>query len=472
MLHVPILRRGLPYRSIDRTLLSDHLSGKPVAEVSLANMGMVRRDLQSMGNALADVPARELVAACQAAAKLFMTAELPVGESPQTFDDYIRQLSATTGMPHVLARGNAEKIRTVLDQAEQILAGLTRGLPLDVLDSGHADLNGHAVSFRRHADSLGAVLPNNSPGVHSLWIPAIPLKVPLVLKPGRLEPWTPLRIIEALSAAGVPREAFGFYPAEHAVASELLLAVDRGMLFGDTATTRLWEGDPRIELHGTGFSKVILGDDVVDDWPRYLDVLVSSVLANGGRSCVNASAVWAPRHGREIAEALAEVLARVHVLPPDDPEAKLAAFPNPAVAEAISAAIDRGLEAGGALDVTASHRATGRLVRAEHCAWLLPTIVRCDSRDHPLANREFLFPYATVVECSVAAMPRAIGPTLSLTAITQDEAFIDVLMQTPGIDRLSIGPIETWRVSWDQPHEGNLFELLYKRRAFQTEPAA
>ena len=35
-------------------------------------------------------------------------------------------------------------------------------------------------------------------------------------------------------------------------------------------------------------------------------------------------------------------------------------------------------------------------------------------------------------------------------------------------DRLNVGPIATNQISWDQPHEGNLFEHLYARRSFQT----
>ena len=38
----------------------------------------------------------------------------------------------------------------------------------------------------------------------------------------------------------------------------------------------------------------------------YLDVLVSSVVDNGGRSCINASAIVVPRRGAEVAEALLE----------------------------------------------------------------------------------------------------------------------------------------------------------------------
>ena len=54
-------------------------------------------------------------------------------------------------------------------------------------------------------------------------------------------------------------------------------------------------------------------------------------------------------------------------------------------------------------------------------------------------------------------------------AITRDPKFTRALMACPDIDRLNIGPVPTWHLSWDQPHEGNLFEHLYRQRAFQME---
>ena len=48
--------------------------------------------------------------------------------------------------------------------------------------------------------------------------------------------------------------------------------------------------------------------------------MVESIYANGGRSCINCSGIWASRHTRAIAEALAERLGPVDVKPPDDPK--------------------------------------------------------------------------------------------------------------------------------------------------------
>jgi acyl-CoA reductase-like NAD-dependent aldehyde dehydrogenase len=195
--------------------------------------------------------------------------------------------------------------------------------------------------------------------------------------------------------------------------------------------------------------------------------MFESILSNSGRSCLNASGVWVPAYGREIAEALAERLARVTARPMEDPKAQLAAFVNPAVAERISQLIDSGLRQGGAEEVTAKYRDGGRLVQKDGCTFLLPTIIWCDRPDHPLANTELLFPFASVVEVAQEDMIHAIGSSLVVTAITADSTFFQKLLSATNIDRLNLGPIPTNRISWDQPHEGNLFEHLYRQRAFQ-----
>jgi hypothetical protein len=477
MLHLPILRAGRPYRSVQSIAVPHFRTKETFVELSEANAGLVRRDLRDPGQeamraALDEFSTVQLVEICARTADAFMTATLPVGDEAQTPDDYVRQLSATTGLPHVLVRRNMEKIRGVLAGAGEVIDGLTRGLELSVLDEGQGIVDGHALSFVQCSPTLGVVLPNNSPGVHALWVPTIALKTALVLKPGSAEPWTPYRLIQAFVKAGAPPEAFGFYPTDHAGAGEILRRCGRGMVFGDVASTRPWQGDPRVEVHGPGYSKVLLGPDTADDWRVHLDVMVASIAANGGRSCVNASGVWTTAHARELAEGLAEEMAAIRPRGEEDPEAELAPFANPQVAHRISAMIDRDLEVPGAEDVTSRHRGGGRVVEWEGSTYLLPTIVRCDSPEHPLANREFLFPFASVVETRPESIPEVLGETLAVTVLTEDAALRRRILASPLLSRLNLGPLPTWQVSWDQPHEGNLFEHLWARRALQGLPGA
>ena len=457
--HIPILRRGRPYRSLDTVSTPHYRTGQPCVESSQANVGLIRRDLldqEAARGLLAGFTSRELFGMCARAARLFGEATLPLGDAAQSPGDYVRQVSATTGLPHVMVRRNMTKIRTVLAEMETVVNGLTRGLDLRVLDDGHAA----GLSYFPRGESLGVVLPSNSPGVHSLWAPAFALKTPLVLKPGGAEPWTPYRIIQALIQAGAPPEVFGYYPADHAGAAEILRCCGRGMVFGDAAATRMWAGDPRIEVHGPGYSKIVIGEDLIGEWERYLDVMVASILENSGRSCINASGVWVPSHAAEIAEALAARLQSVAPRDDADEQAQIAPFANAALAERILQTIEGDLN--GARAVMGP-----RLERFQGCAYLLPAIVLCDSPAHPLANREFLFPFASVVSVGQDEIPRALGPSLVVTAITQDPKLIARLLGSPEVGRLNLGAIPTHRISWDQPHEGNLFDHLYARRAFQ-----
>lgn len=464
MLHIPILRKGKPYRSLDTIRTPHYRTREDFVEISQANVGVIRRDLvdqHSAREALAARPTAELIAISRRAADLFMNETLPVGDAPQTPEDYLRQLASTTGMPHALARKNMRKIHAAMSEMESVIAGLTRGVPFEVLDRGF----GTGLSFFPRAQSLGIVLPSNSPGVHSLWTPAFALKIPLVLKPGSAEPWTPYRIIQALIRAGAPESAFSYYPADHAGGGEILRTCGRGMVFGDVASTRTWANDPRIEVHGPGYSKIVIGEDCADDWEKYLDVMIASIAENSGRSCVNASGVWTPRHGKQIAEALAQRLAAIVPRAEDDPEAKLAPFADPNVAARMSSMIDA--EMAGARDVSAGYRDPNRVANWQGCTYLLPTIVECDV-EHPLANREYLFPFASVVEVPEAHMPEALGPSLAVMALTNDDGFRRRLLASPLIGRLNLGPIPTMQITWDQPHEGNLFDHLYARRAFQA----
>lgn len=470
--HLPALRLGRSYESLDQIEVKDCRTGEVRAVVSSVNAGIIRKDLRRIGDsraALEKFSVAELIGLASKAGDLFLNGTLPLGDRghTQSPDDYVQTLSATSGLPHNLVRRNMEKVHAALANSEAVLKGLSRGLDFTILDRGEGEQHGVRQAWFPTAPALGLVMPSNSPAVNSLWLPAIPLKSPVVLKPGREEPWTPCRLIQALIAAGVPAEAFGFYPTDHEGAGEIMRRCGRSLIFGDKATIDRYAGDPSVQVHGPGWSKVLVGEDCIDQWPDYLDVMVRSIAENGGRSCINASAIVVPRHGREIAEALGKTLGPVAPLPADDPEARLSAFANPKMAEFIDAQIEDGLMNPGAEDVTARFREGPRKVLFEGATYIRPTIIRADSFDHPLAGREFLCPYACVVEVPQAEMLGRIGYTLALSAITRDEAFLRSLHVAPNIERLNIGPVPTMKVSWDQPHEGNMFEFLWQRRSIE-----
>lgn len=469
MLEIPVIRWGQPYESLESSEVIHFETGEPIARIGQAGGGIVTRDLRNAYKArevLRQFSCEELIERVGRAADYFENDTLPLGSGMQTPADFVHQQSASTGLPEHMCRSNMQKNCFVLRNMREILASLTRGLDLDIMTRGYGmEHRGVVVSYQCQTPILGAVLPNNSPGVHTLWMPVIPLQVGLVLKPGSQEPWTAYRFTSAFVKAGIPAEAISLYPGGHDVGQAILAGCRRSMIFGSAQTVQQYAGNPQVQVHGPGFSKVFIGEDCIDDWPKYLDLMVESIASNGGRSCINTSAIFVPRHGKEIAEALARELGPIDALPSTDPKARLAAFTTPGLGANIWKMLEQDLREPGVTDFTAGYGP--RLVEHERSSYLRPVICHANSPERAIASKEFMFPLATVVDCPQNKMVAAAGPTLVGTAITNDQNWIDQLVDATNIDRLNIGPIPTNRLNWLQPHEGNLTDFLFRNRAVQ-----
>src|SRR5207249_10733894 len=198
MIHIPVLRWGEPYKSLEADKVVHFATGEVMCEVSRANAALVERDMRFAKRArdvLREIPIADLLQMMKKAGELYAKAELPLGDGTQTPAQFVRMQSATTGLPEHMCRFNMEKNHFVLNEMERILDSLTRGLDLSVLSRGHGmESRGVPISYQAQSPVLGLVLPSNSPGGHTLWLPIIPLQVGLVFKPGPQEPWTPHRM--------------------------------------------------------------------------------------------------------------------------------------------------------------------------------------------------------------------------------------------------------------------------------------
>src|SRR5687768_520632 len=376
MIKIPVLRWGQPYTSLEEDTVAHFISGEPLAKVSQANPGLMTKDIRNLQRArdvLREIPCRDLIQMMKKAADFYRDGTLPMGDGVQSPDDFARQQSASTGLPEHMCKANMSKNHFVLSNMDKILDALTRGLDLEILTRGYGvESRGITVSYQAQSPALGLVLPSNSPGVHTLWLPVIPMQIGLVLKPGPQEPSTPYRMAAAFFRAGIPRECISIYPGGAEMGAEVVSKVRRVKIFGSTETVKRYEGNPCVQVHGPGFSKFLLGDDVVDQWPKYIDIMADSVYLNSGRGCINCSGVWASRHTKEIAAALAEKLGPIEPKAPEDPTAGLAAFTVPGQPQAIHGSIRDKMNEPGVTDMTAKFGP--RLVEMKRSAYLRPSL--------------------------------------------------------------------------------------------------
>ena len=93
-------------------------------------------------------------------------------------------------------------------------------------------------------------------------------KIPIVMKPEQRRTLDTLPLDPILhQGVGCPKEAFGFYPTDHEGAGDILRMCGRALIFGDKSTTDLYAGDPGVQVHGPGFSKILIGEDEIEIGP-------------------------------------------------------------------------------------------------------------------------------------------------------------------------------------------------------------
>ncbi len=464
---IPALCFGTEYHSLKRHTISDLGSGDELGSLGLVLENRIavdvlqKRLLRKARKALQDIPVRERIAMSVRAAEIFENDTLDCGGVPQSPEDYTDLVVRTSGLSTVLARANTSRICAALRNTEAVMNGLSRGLPLDIYDSGLGRQGDANVRLVPRIEGLGCCMPNNSPGVHVTWVICLAFGIPVLIRPGSSEPFTPYRLIQAFIKAGFPKEVFGFYPCDYNAANRIPELTKGAIVFGSDATVQQWSSYPLVQVHGSGFSKLFIGEDRIENWKSLIPELVDNVAANSGRSCYAVSRIVVPRYGKEIADALAQGLSKIIPRPQDHPEAMLSAMAMPDRAILVNDSIEDGLKTPGAVDVTAAYRNGDRLVKLEGRTFLQPTAILCNSSQHPLANEEFLFPYSAVVESSIDQAFDEMGSTLSLAVYTHDKA----LKLRAQMSDVSLVTINQGTSSLDrcQPHEENLFELLYNR---------
>ena len=81
--HIPALRRGKAYESLDTVEVKDFRTGEVKAVVSQVNAGIVRKDLARAGEAQASLKkfsVTQLVGICAKAGEEFLNGTLPLGD--------------------------------------------------------------------------------------------------------------------------------------------------------------------------------------------------------------------------------------------------------------------------------------------------------------------------------------------------------------------------------------------------------
>jgi acyl-CoA reductase-like NAD-dependent aldehyde dehydrogenase len=294
--------------------------------------------------------------------------------------------------------------------------------------------------------------------VHSLWLEALSLGYRVAVRPSRREPFTPHRLIFALRASGFGDDQVVLLPTDYAVADEILRQADLSMVYGGQEVIDKYATDPTVLPNGPGRSKILITADV--DWRDYLDMIVDSISYQGGVGCVNTTAVFVEGDPSPLAEAIAERLATIPSLPPDDEKAVL-----PVYSLQTAKTFEEYLltTAAGTTSHLGGHGVVDEL--GDGSAVLRPAVHRLDSPYATQVNVELAFPCVWVAPWTRETGTSVFINTLVLTALTQDEQLLDDLLTDPTIKNLYLGNHPTYWMEPGIPHDSYLGEFLMRSKA-------
>jgi acyl-CoA reductase-like NAD-dependent aldehyde dehydrogenase len=437
------------YHARNRLTISD-VAGKPVAKLSMVPKLFVTRAMAALRKA-DTLPVDDRLAAIARAGEAYRTATVD-GVSPAEYEHLVSRVS---GLPISVVRASADAIARAAAEAYR---SEQQGRPAGAVGNWRDPLTrtGGGVWTRR-GDVFAVHAPGNSPAVHSIWLEALALGYRVAVRPSRREPFTPHRLISALRSAGFRDDEVVLLPTDYDAADEIVRGADLAMAYGGDDVMRKYASQSTMLPQGPGRSKILLTAGV--DWRDHLDMIVASISHEGGRACVNATAVFVEGDPAPVAQAIAQRLAAIPSLPPEHDDAVLPVLP---LAEARRIEQHLLARAAGTTPWLGGEGIVDEL--GDGSAVLRPAVHQLDRPDAEQAGVELSFPCVWVAPWTREAGIAPLKDTLVLTAVTDDERLLDELLDEPTISNVYIGDHPTYWIEPGIPHDGYLADFLMRAK--------
>jgi acyl-CoA reductase-like NAD-dependent aldehyde dehydrogenase len=427
-------------------------AGVAVAELSMVPPLYVSRTISAQRNAR-PLPLHEREAALAKAADAFATGVI----AGLDFDTYAVLASRISGVPIAVTRSGA---RGVADGVASAFGAVRPARPTGAVQDWRDERTreGGAVWARR-GDVFAVLASGNGPGVHGLWPQALALGYRVAVRPSRREPLTAHRLVHALRQAGFRPHDAVYLPTDHRGADEMIRSADLAMVYGGQGVVDKYANDPTVFVNGPGRAKILITAE--HDWRDYLDVITDSIANLGGVACVNATAVLYEGDPAPLADAIAERLSAIAVLPTEDERAIL---PTQNIDEAMALASYLATVAVGTSPLLGADQVVAPL--SDSSAALRPAVHLMAKPDVAKLNVELPFPCVWVSPWSRADGLEPLRHSLVISAITSDADLVDDLLAEPTIANVYCGHHPTHYAAPEIPHDGFLADFLMRNKGF------
>ena len=445
------------YRSLERQTVVG-LDGSRVAEATITPALLVSSIGRRSSPALQSLPIRALLDIFARAGEIFRTGQ-PDGLTPEA---YVRNAALTSGLPITITRKQTLGLFPEAFGMMDIFLQVQSPTGLDVFDTHTYEAGGIRIGMTPRGRNVGFVMPGNHPSTHLMWLCALAMKMPVVLRPSSDDLFTPYRLVMSFLEAGLPEDAVAFVPGGHDLVDTIVQSCSLAVLFGGQQVADMYASNRRVRIHGPGRSKVIVLADA--DFEQSVSLITRLVLDDAGRGCINGSAVIVEGSSGKLAAAVAAALERVPALSPLAEGAQLGAV-GPAEAAVYNALIDSRLGAG-ANELTPGRQR--RIETVDGFTVMRPMVVEVASFEHPLFGMELPFPFVVFASAAKADVLRAARNSLAVVVAGDDETLMQDLLLEPTVDKVFGGGALSTEFDPREPHEGFLVDFLYQKKAIRT----
>ncbi|MBW2970957.1 aldehyde dehydrogenase family protein, partial [Candidatus Woesearchaeota archaeon] len=259
MLKVPVKRGSQDYFT-ERTQPILAYDCSVIGESSMAIGRLADKAAEHTRDAfdvMRSMPSAELFVLLSEAGRIFRDQDLYFGDKKLTPNERDKLVTLSTGLPISTVQTCRQFLGDALENMQGVIAAQMPNNDIGYLD----DYVGVNFAFVPAGKNLGVICPSNHPSVNAVWLMAYASKMPVVLKPGSEDLFTPLMLTEALYQAGLPEDSLHYLPHPQPdngnFVRELFSAVDLGMIFGSQSVVSQYRNNPSIKTYGPGNSKSV-----------------------------------------------------------------------------------------------------------------------------------------------------------------------------------------------------------------------
>jgi len=379
-------------------------------------------------------------------------------------EEYVKCASLTSGLPiSIVRRLTLDFFPEILPAMEQFLLLQSPG-GLAVFDTYIYKVGEIQVGLVPRGRNAGFVMPGNHPSTHYMWLCALAMKIPVIVRPSYRDVFTPYRLVMSLLEAGLPEDALTFFPGTHELVDTITKATALTVVFGGQEIADRYAGDNHVKVYGPGRSKAVVLANA--DFNQAVDTVYHLIVDDGGRGCINCSAVIVEGDAQELIDAVSALLKQIPVISPLEEPAQLGAMTDIKEAESYNSLIDSHLSPD---TKEWSSVPGGRIGKIGDATLMLPTVIEVPSFAHPLFGVELPFPFAVFTSAnSRQEILAAAQNSLAVVVIGEDEYFSKKLLLEPSIDKVFVNGALSTKLDPREPHEGFILDFLFQKKAFQA----